>query len=63
MQLRDVPPAFVLFAKTDLFDGGLGVLEHTARKSTYLQYPVKPKSPSATKSNKTFENCLVKWSA
>ena len=45
------------FAKTDLFDEGLGLLEHTARKSTYLQYPVKPKSPSATKSKKTFENC------
>ena len=51
------------FAKTDLFDEGLGLLEHTTRKSTYLQYPVKPKSPSVTKSTKTFENCLVEWSA
>ena len=47
---------------TLIFDEGLGLFEHPARKSTYLQYPVKPKSPSATKSTKTFENCLVEWS-
>ena len=36
MQLLDVPPDLCYFTKTDSFAEGLGLLEHTARKSTYL---------------------------
>ena len=44
-------------AKTDLFDDDRDSFYHRARKSTYLQYPEKEKSLSATKYEKNAENC------
>ena len=44
----DVPHVIMLLMMKDR-----GNFSHTTRKSTYPQYPVKLKSPSATKSKKT----------
>ena len=42
MQLLDVRPAFVLFCQNWLIWWRTGLLEHTVRRSTYLQYSKNP---------------------